>query len=214
MTNLPPSIPPWSQAPPMAGPAPQPTLGAAPQPSAFTNPVVGAVASSPGGIPASVQSLFPHVSKNRRQLREAPLVVMAASAAIVAQCVFAMVFVAALAAFGGATAALGDYASDFDTSSSSSSSVSDGGVVLILGSMLLFVMVVGFALVAFQLLTGSWKAWFGAMVIQAFWLLVCLFLVIGATGAWVLGLAGPIGIAGLLLLPDARSWIATESNLA
>lgn len=209
MTSLPPSIPPWSQAPPSTGPAPQPTLGAAPQPSAFTNPIVGTVSSSPGGIPASVQSLFPNAAKNRRSLREAPLSVLAVVSALVGQATLVIVAVAFMAVAGGVAKVASDFQSEFGTSSSGTS---DGEIMLVVGSMILFVFAVSIIAVALKLYGGSWKAWFGAVGLQGFFLLVGLYMVIEASGTWVLGLIGPVIIAGMLMLPDARTWVATESS--
>ena len=209
MTNLPPSVPPWSQAPPPSGAAPQPTFGAPPLQTAFTNPVVGRVTASPGGIPESVRSLFPATPQARRPLRDAPISVLAAVSALIGQVMFSMVGVVFLAMAGGVAGAMSEFQSEFGASSSGAS---EGEFMLVAGSMLVFALLVSFVMVAFKLFGGSWKAWFGAVAIQGLYVLVCLYMVIEASGTWVVGLVGPIAIAGLLMLPDARHWVATESN--
>lgn len=193
----------------MAGGTPPPTLGAPPQQSAFTNPVVGTVTTKPGGIPESIQSLFPNTPKSRRPLNEAPIAVLAVVAAVIGQAAFTMVSVAFAAMAAGFAGALSDLESSFGTSGSGAS---EGEFALVIGSMVLFALVVSFIMVAFKLYGGSWKAWFGAVAIQGFYLLVGLYMVIEASGTWVVGLIGPLAIAGLLMLPDVRTWVATETN--
>lgn len=208
MTNLPPSVPPWSQTAQPTGEAPQPTLGAPSQPTAFSNPVAGTATSSPGGIPQSVQSLFPQTPANRRPLNEAPIPVLAAVAAVIGQAVFTMVSAVFVAMAGGVAGALRELESSFG----GSSGTSEGEFLLVAASMALFVLVVSFIMVALKLYGGSWKAWFGALAIQGFYLLVGLYMVIAASGVWVIGLIGPMAIAGILMLPDVRTWVATETN--
>ena len=105
--------------------------------------MAGTVSAKPGGIPESIQSLFPNTLKSRRSLHEAPTTVLTAAAAVIGQAVFTMV-----------------------------------------------------------------SAEFVAMAVGV----VGLYMVIEASGIWVIGLIGPIALAALLMLPDTRTGVATETN--
>lgn len=148
-------------------------------------------------------------SQESALLAGGPLSVLAVVSALVGQAALVIVAVAFMAVAGGVAKVASDFQSEFGTSSSGTS---DGEIMLVVGSMILFVFAVSIIAVALKLYGGSWKAWFGAVGLQGFFLLVGLYMVIEASGTWVLGLIGPVIIAGMLMLPDARTWVATESS--